>query len=70
MEVAEIDHKGIGIKIEGTIITIKGERRLEEGTRREDYRRLERPYGRFSRYFGLPDTIDQTKVKAIHKDGI
>jgi HSP20 family protein len=51
-------------------MTIKGERKLEEGTKREDYLRLERPYGTFSRSFSLPTTVDLGKVKASHKDGI
>ncbi|RLB06056.1 MAG: Hsp20/alpha crystallin family protein [Deltaproteobacteria bacterium] len=70
MEVPEVDQKDIDIKMEGNILTIKGERKLEEGTRREDYHRLERPYGKFSRSFSLPNTVDQGKVKATYKDGI
>lgn len=70
MEIAEVDQKAIDIKVEGNILTIKGERQLEQGTKREDYVRLERPYGTFSRSFNLPDTLDHAKVKASHKDGI
>jgi HSP20 family protein len=70
MEVPEVDQKAIYIKMEGNILTIKGERRLEEGTKREDYHRLERPYGKFSRSFSLPNTVDQGKIMASHKDGI
>jgi HSP20 family protein len=70
MEIAEVDQKGIDIKVDGNAMTIKGERKLEEGTKREDYLRLERPYGTFSRSFSLPTTVDLGKVKASHKDGI
>ena len=70
MEVAEVEQKEIDIKVEGNALTIKGERKLEEGTKREDYVRLERPYGSFSRSFSLPTTVDYEKVKASHKDGI
>ncbi|OGP53500.1 MAG: hypothetical protein A2Y65_10770 [Deltaproteobacteria bacterium RBG_13_52_11] len=70
MEIPEVDQKDLDIKVEGNVLTIKGERRIEEGTKREDYHRLERPYGRFSRSFSLPNTVDQGKVKAGHKDGI
>jgi HSP20 family protein len=70
MEIAEVDQKSIDIKVEGNALTIKGERQLEEGTKREDYIRLERPYGTFSRSFSLPTTVDYEKVKASHKDGI
>jgi HSP20 family protein len=70
MEIAEVDQKAIDIKVDGNALTIKGERTLEGGTKREDYLRLERPYGTFSRSFSLPTTVDLGKVKASHKDGI
>lgn len=70
MEIAEVGQKAIDIKVEENALTIKGERQLEEGTKREDYLRLERPYGTFSRSFSLPSTVDLGKVKASHKDGI
>ena len=70
MEIAEVEQKEIDIKVEGNALTIKGERKLEEGIKREDYLRLERPYGTFSRSFSLPTTVDHKKVKANHKNGI
>jgi HSP20 family protein len=70
MEISEVDQKAIDIKVEGNALTIKGERQLEEGVKREDYLRLERPYGTFSRSFTLPTTVDLGKVQASHKDGI
>jgi len=70
MELPGIEQKAINIKVEGDVLTIKGERRLEEVTKREDYHRLERPYGRFSRSFNLPNTVEHEKVKASHNDGI
>lgn len=70
MEIAEVGQKAIDIKVEENALTIIGERQLEEGTKREDYLRLERPYGTFSRSFSLPSTVDLGKVKASHKDGI
>ena len=70
MEIAEVEQKQIDIKVEGNALTIKGERKLEEGTKRDDYLRLERPYGLFSRSFSLPTTVDHEKVKASHNDGI
>lgn len=70
MEIPETDEKTIDIKVDGNALTIKGERPLEAGTKRDDYLRLERPYGTFSRSFSLPTTVDVEKVKASHNDGI
>lgn len=70
MELPGINQKAIDITVEGNVLTIKGERPLEEGIKKEGYLSLERAYGRFSRSFSLPNAVDQGKVKASHKDGI
>jgi HSP20 family protein len=70
VDLPEIDQKAIDIKMEGNTLTIEGERKLEQGTTHEDYYRRERPYGRFSRSFSLPHTVDQEKITASHKDGV
>ncbi len=70
MEIPEVDQEDMDIKIEGNVLTIKGERKLEEGTTKDDYHKLERPHGWFSRSFSIPNTIDPGKVKASYKDGI
>jgi len=70
MEIPEVNQKTIDIKVEGNALTIKGERPLEAGSNRENYLRIERPYGQFSRSFSLPTTVDVEKVKASNNDGI
>ena len=69
-ELPEIDQKDIDIKIEDNTLTIRGERKFEQETKKENYHRIERAYGKFSRSFSLPNTIDQEKIKATYKDGI
>ena len=71
MEIAEVDQKTIDLKVEGNALTIKARDSWKRGgTTRDDYLRLERPYGQFSRSFSLPTTVDQEKVTASHNDGI
>jgi HSP20 family protein len=36
----------------------------------EQYRRVERRYGTFSRSFAIPATVDATKVGADYKNGV
>lgn len=60
----------IELKIENNTLTIRGERRMDKETKQEDYHRIERAYGSFSRSFTLPNTVDVDKVKAEHKNGI
>jgi len=70
VEIPEVDQNEIELKVEDNTLTIQGERKLEEGTTKEDYYRMERYYGKFSRSFSLPNTVDQNKIKATYKDGV
>ncbi len=69
-EVPGIDEKDIEIRIEEGTLTLKGERKFEEEARQENYHRIERAYGSFSRSFSLPPYIDQENVHAEHADGV
>jgi HSP20 family protein len=60
----------IDITIENGTLTIKGERKQDEGVREDRYHRLERPYGHFSRSFTLPNTVDSSRVRAEYRDGV
>ena len=69
-ELPEVDKKDIKISIENNTLFLQGERRIEKEVKEEDYHRIERFYGTFSRSFTLPVTVDQEKVQADYKDGI
>lgn len=69
-EIPGIDEKDIEIKIEDSTLTLKGERKFEKETKEENYHRIERSYGSFSRSFTIPRYIDEDKIKAVHEDGI
>jgi HSP20 family protein len=62
--------KEIDLRIENSMLTLRGERRFLKETKEEDYHRIERSYGSFSRSFQLPGTIDQEGIQATHKDGV
>ncbi len=70
LDVPEVDKDSIDIKIEENELTIKGERNLEPGTNPDNYHRMERGYGTFTRTFALTKNIDAAKIKAGVKDGI
>jgi len=61
----------IDVSIEGTTVTLRGERKIEyaqeEGT---SVHRAERQAGSFRRAFELPAAIDVDKVEAIHRNGV
>jgi HSP20 family protein len=65
-----INQDAIELKIENNILTIRGEREMDKEIKREDFHRIERAYGSFSRNFTLPASIDVEKIKAEHNNGI
>jgi HSP20 family protein len=69
-DVPGVDSKDIEITMENGVLTIKGERSLEDKEEREGYKRVERVYGTFFRRFTLPDTADAEKVSASSKNGV
>jgi len=70
LDVAGIDEKDIDIKLEGNTLSISGERKFETEEKTENYRRVERRYGRFGRAFKVPQTIDSESVTAKYDKGV
>jgi len=64
MEVPGIDEKDIDVRIENTTLTVHGERKIEKEEKEENFRRVERQYGSFTRSFTLPSSVDPGEVSA------
>jgi HSP20 family protein len=62
--------KDIEVKLENNVLMLKGERRFEKETKEENYHRVEREYGSFTRSFSLPMAVNADKVSAEYKDGL
>jgi len=69
-ELPGVDRKDIALQLENNVLTLKGDRRFEKETNQENYHRIERSYGGFSRAFTIPTTVDEEKIRADYKDGI
>lgn len=69
-ELPGVEQDAIEVKIEGSTLTIRGERKQDSEVRQENYHRVERYYGQFQRSFLLPQTIDQEKVQAACDKGV
>jgi len=69
-EVPDMTREDIDITVDGDTLTIKGEKKLSSEAKEEQYHRIERHYGSFSRSFSLPQTVDTTKVAADYKNGL
>jgi HSP20 family protein len=70
IEVPGIDEKDIDIRLENSLLTVHGERTLEKDTKEENYHRIERSYGSFTRSFTLPNTVNPEDVKAGYSKGV
>lgn len=70
MEVPGIEQKDIDIRLENNTLTVRGERKFETSEKEENFHRIERRYGSFSRSFTLPNTVDSEKVTADYVNGI
>jgi HSP20 family protein len=70
IEVPGIDEKDIDVRIENNTLTVHGERKIEKEEKEENFRRVERQYGSFTRSFTLPTTVDTEKVSAHYDKGI
>jgi HSP20 family protein len=70
LEVPGIDEKAIDVRIENNVLTVHGERKIEKEEKEENFRRVERQYGSFTRTFTLPTTVDAEKVAANYDKGI
>src|SRR6202789_4096967 len=70
IEVPGIDEKDIDVQVENNILTVHGERKIEKEEKEENYRRVERHYGSFTRTFTLPQTVDTEKVAATYDKGV
>ena len=69
-EIPGISEKDIDLKLEGNVLTLKGEKKLDHEEGRDNYHRVESFYGSFSRSFTLPETVDTDKIKADYKNGV
>ena len=69
-ELPGMNAKDIEVRLENNVLTLKGDRHFEKETKDENYHRVEREYGTFSRSFALPTAVNGEKVTAEYKDGV
>jgi HSP20 family protein len=65
-----MNDKDLDVRVENNLLTIRGERKFEQEVKEENYLRVERASGSFSRSFSLPNTVSTEAIKAEYKDGV
>jgi len=69
-ELPDMVREDIDVTVDKGTLTIKGEKKFAGEPKEEQFHRIERRYGAFSRSFSLPPTVDATKVSAEYKNGV
>ena len=69
-EMPGMEQKDIDVSVHNGILTISGEKKVQDGGKVMDYLHMERSYGCFSRDISLPDTVETGKVEAKYKNGV
>jgi len=69
-ELPEVKREEIDIRLENGVLTIRGQRKMNEELKNYQCYRMESQYGPFSRSFSLPRTVDPDKIQASYKDGV
>ncbi len=60
----------VDVQMEGGVLTIRGERKMEEEKEGRNFHRLERSYGHFVRSFTLPNNVDRDNIRASFNNGL
>jgi HSP20 family protein len=69
-ELPDMTREDIDITVDNGTLSIKGEKKLSSEVKEDQFHRMERRYGTFSRSFSLPPTVDPNKVSAEYKQGV
>jgi HSP20 family protein len=69
-ELPGFTHDQIKVEVEGNVLTISGERKLDHETSGRNYSRMERSYGHFVRSFTLPAVVDRNRIQAKFENGL
>lgn len=70
LEIPGVNDKDLDIRVENNVLTVSGERKFEKEEKEENFRRVERRYGSFTRSFTLPNTVNTEDVKASYENGV
>ena len=69
-EIPGMSKDDLDITVENFTLTLRGEKKTEQAVKDDQFHRVERNYGSFTRSFALPHTVDPNRVEADYKDGV
>ena len=69
-DLPDLQEKDIDVRVENNTLTIRGERKFEKDINEDNYLRVERAYGPFTRSFSLPNTVNSEGIRADYRSGV
>jgi len=69
-ELPGMNREDFDLSVENNTITLRGERRFEKKDDTDNYHRVERAYGSFTRSFTLPNTVSSEGATADYRNGV
>lgn len=69
-ELPGMNREDFDLTVENNVITLRGERRFEKKQDTDNYHRVERAYGSFTRSFTLPNTVTGEGASADYRNGV
>jgi HSP20 family protein len=69
-DLPDVNEKDIDVCVENNLLTIRGERKFKKSITEENFLRVERTYGAFSRSFSLPHTLNAEAIGAEYRNGV
>jgi HSP20 family protein len=70
VELPDVTREDIDLRVENDTLTITGQKQRDKTVKEEQYHRIERTFGAFSRTFTLPPSVDAGKIGAEYKNGV
>jgi HSP20 family protein len=69
-DLPDVNPQDLDIRVENNILTIRGERKFDNKVNEDNYLRIERSYGSFSRSFSLANSVNSEAIKADYQNGV
>ena len=69
-ELPGMKREDFDLSVENNVITLRGERHFEKKDESDNYHRVERAYGSFTRSFTLPNTVTAEGATAEYSNGV
>jgi HSP20 family protein len=69
-DLPDLRDEDIDVRVANNTLTIRGERKFDNGVKEENCLRIERAYGSFMRSFSLPNTVSSENIRAEYRNGV